>query len=596
VRVLVGPRYRPLTYDARMADDEGATEPDPGASRRRAKERLSEARYHLGDEIGRGGMGEILHARDTHLGRDVAIKRIRNEDPSDRASDRFLREARIQGRLDHPAIVPVYELGMDTSGRPFFAMKKLTGTTLAQIIRAKTSSQQQLLRAFADVCLAVAFAHTRGVIHRDLKPQNIMLGDFGEVYVIDWGVAKLAGESERTHSGESDEIATGDGIAIGTPGYMSPEQVTDSATVDERADIYALGCVLFEILTGQPLHPKGRAGLLSATSGVDVRAALRAMSDAIPPELEELCVRMTADALEARPRDARALADVVHKYLDGDRDLAHRRALAIEHLARARAAHERYDDEEARRTAIREAGRALALDPTSGAAELVGRLMLEPPRAMPREVEDEMRADAVAADRRQARTSIVISAGYAGFVPFMLLAKNWTQAALVIAYLAFNTVVLRIRAREGTGNHPYWNALRNAVLVAIVAHAYSPLLIGPGLAAATVGALLLTMSYTRPRELLGLVAILSAAVMVPWALENLGVIAPTMVHTPTGIELSSPQLEAMGPALRDISVGLYVVGALTAIGALGNAMVQRERESRRALHLQAWQLRQLVPA
>jgi hypothetical protein len=579
-----------------MADDEGATEPDPGASRRRAKERLSEARYHLGDEIGRGGMGEILHARDTHLGRDVAIKRIRSEEPSDRASDRFLREARIQGRLDHPAIVPVYELGMDTSGRPFFAMKKLTGTTLAQIIRDHTSSREKLLRAFADVCLAVAFAHSRGVIHRDLKPQNIMLGDFGEVYVIDWGVAKLAGESERSDHSESDEMGTGDGIAIGTPGYMSPEQIHDSATVDERADIYALGCVLFEVLTATPLHPKGRAGLLSATAGIDVRAALRAMSDAIPPELENLCMAMTAAERDDRPRDARALADVVHKYLDGDRDLAHRRALAVEHLARARAAHERYDDEEARRTAIREAGRALALDPTGGAAELVGRLMLEPPRDMPREVEAEMRADAVAADRRQARTSIGISAGYAGFVPFMLLAKNWTSAVLVVAYLAVNTIVLRIRAREGTGDRPYLNALRNAGLVAIVAHAYSPLLIGPGLAAATVGALLLTMSYTRPRELIGLVAILSAAVIVPWGLENLGVLQQTMFHTAHGLELATPQLEAMGPVLRDVGVGLYVVGALAATAALGYAMVQRERTSRRALHLQAWQLRQLVPA
>jgi serine/threonine-protein kinase len=582
-----------------MSDDEGATEPDPGASRRRARERLSEARYHLGDAIGKGGMGEVLNARDVHLHREVAIKRIRNEDPSDRATDRFLREARIQGRLDHPAIVPVYELGQDASGRPFFAMKKLTGTTLAQILDGPSAeaSREKLLRAFADVCLAVAFAHSRGVIHRDLKPQNIMLGDFGEVYVIDWGVAKLAGEIERTESGESDEMATGDGIAIGTPGYMAPEQIKDSASIDERADIYSLGCVLFEILARTPLHPKGRVGMLSAVSGVDVRTALHASEQPVPPELEDVCVQMTASSRDERPRDARVLSNKILEYLDGDRDLARRRELASTHLARAREAYERRDNEEARRTAIREAGRALGLDPTlAGAAELVGRLMLEPPRAMPREVEDELRADAIETDRRQARISIWISTGYLAFVPFILLANDWLYAALLVAYLAFNTVVLRLRARSARGQHPYTNAMRNAVLVAIVAHAFSPPIVGPGLAAATVGALLLTASYTRPRALFGLVAILSAAVVVPWAAEWIGVLGQTVFQVDGGVALRSPVLDAMGPLLRDIALGIYTFGILAATAAIGNAMVQRDRTSRRHLYLQAWQLRQLVPA
>jgi serine/threonine-protein kinase len=579
-----------------MVDDD-ATEPDPGAARRRSKERLSEARYHLGEAIARGGMGEILNARDVHLQREVAIKRIREEDPSDHATDRFLREARIQGRLDHPAIVPVYELGRDAAGRPFFAMKKLTGTTLAQLLTEGEQSREKLLRAFSDVCLAVAFAHSRGVIHRDLKPTNIMLGDFGEVYVIDWGVAKLAGESERTQPGESDELATGDGIAIGTAGYMSPEQVTDSANVDERADIYALGCVLFEILARAPLHPKGRGGMLSAAAGVDVRALLRAADTAVPPELEDACARAVTLHAADRMRDARELSDIVLKFLDGDRDLARRRELASEHLARARAAYERRDDGESRRTAIREAGRALGLDPTlAGAAELVGRLMLEPPREMPREVEEELRADAVETDRRQARISIWISAGYLAFVPFMLMAHNWLYASLVVAYLAFNTLILRMRAHGAFGGRPYVNATRNAVLVAIVAHAYSPALIGPGLAAATVGALLLTASYTRPRALVALVAILACAVVVPWGLEPLGLVHETFYQTEGGVAFYTPQLAAMGPFLRDLGLILYILGILAATAAIGYTMVQRDRTSRRHLYLQAWQLRQLVPA
>src|SRR5262245_47666793 len=136
-------------------------------------------RYRIGRRIGRGGMGEVLVAADEQIGREVAIKRMRAKDPPERAILRFEREARIQGRLDHPAIPPVHELGRDVDGLPFFAMKKLAGTTLAEILKAGESPKfprQRLLRALADVCLAVEFAHTRGFVHRDLKPENIMLG------------------------------------------------------------------------------------------------------------------------------------------------------------------------------------------------------------------------------------------------------------------------------------------------------------------------------------------------------------------------------------------------------------------------------------
>jgi eukaryotic-like serine/threonine-protein kinase len=150
-------------------------------------------RYRARAAIGRGGMGEVTAAYDHTIGREVAIKRIHAAQPNDRQISRFIREAQIQGRLDHPAIVPVYDLGHDASGMPFFVMKKLAGTTL---LRGK-HSRLQLLRAFVDVCLAVEFAHVRGVIHRDLKPDNIVLGEFGEVYVLDWGVAKVAGTSEE---------------------------------------------------------------------------------------------------------------------------------------------------------------------------------------------------------------------------------------------------------------------------------------------------------------------------------------------------------------------------------------------------------------
>src|SRR5262245_53599844 len=153
-------------------DDED-TVADSGAKRSQPTAHLTGARYELANVIGRGGMGEVVAARDTQLGREVAIKRMSMPDPSDKAVQRFLREARVQARLDHPAVVPVHELGRDVDGRPFFAMKKLAGTTLRKIIERKEATRQRMLRAFADVCLAVELAHTRGVIHRDLKPDNI---------------------------------------------------------------------------------------------------------------------------------------------------------------------------------------------------------------------------------------------------------------------------------------------------------------------------------------------------------------------------------------------------------------------------------------
>src|ERR1043165_7019436 len=159
-------------------------------------------RFRLGDVLGRGGMGEVFAAVDDTLGRDVAIKRVRGEQSVDLVR-RFVREAKIQGCLDHPAIPPVHELGWDADGRPFLVMKRLSGTTLAMILRDTTRarSRESLLRAFVDACLAVEFAHAHGVIHRYIKPSNIMLGEFGEVYVLDWGIAKIVGDVDPRVAG-----------------------------------------------------------------------------------------------------------------------------------------------------------------------------------------------------------------------------------------------------------------------------------------------------------------------------------------------------------------------------------------------------------
>src|SRR5438067_5726539 len=203
------------------------------------------AGYEVSEVLGRGGMGEVVLAYDTEIGRGVAIKHMLDAS-SEVARERFLREAKIQARLDHPAIVPVYELGRD-----YFTMKRLAGTTLLDVIVKGSATRQRMLRAFVDVCLAVELAHSRGVVHRDLKPANIMLGDFGEVYVLDWGIAKLVDEPEtpraQTLDLPSSTHATRVGKVLGTPEFMAPEALLHGVA-DRRTDVYALGIILDQLL------------------------------------------------------------------------------------------------------------------------------------------------------------------------------------------------------------------------------------------------------------------------------------------------------------------------------------------------------------
>src|SRR5688572_23159416 len=191
----------PTIVDAADADHTFPIEPIDGEELAK-----SLARYRMGDMLGRGGMGEVVSARDEQIGREVAIKRLRDDSPSKVQVALFLREARIQGRLGHPAVVPVHELRRDHRGQPFFVMRQLEGVTLAEVIKKLAAGdrdtvqrypRQRLLRAFTEVCLAIEYAHTRGVVHRDLKPANIVLGDFGEVYILDWGVAHVMNQDAR---------------------------------------------------------------------------------------------------------------------------------------------------------------------------------------------------------------------------------------------------------------------------------------------------------------------------------------------------------------------------------------------------------------
>jgi serine/threonine-protein kinase len=552
-------------------------------------------RYRLGKRIARGGMGEVISAQDADIGREVAIKRMRSPNPTPLALARFLREARIQGRLDHPAIVPVHELAYDEHGRPFFVMKKLSGTTLAAILTTRGAARftrHQLLRAFADVCLAIEFAHTRGVIHRDIKPANILLGDFGEVYVLDWGIARVSTDRDNAvpapiHDDDGFGLNTRPGAAIGTRSYMAPEQAMGEL-VDERADVYALGCVLYEILTGHMLYPRGRDELPPPE---DARPSRRAHD--VAPELDDICMRATALERSERLGSARELGEAVQRFLDGDRDIAQRNRLALEHLRRASSAS---DDEEGRRIAMREAGQALALDPTlSAAAELVGRLMIEPPRIVPAEVHAELDDVDSSTTRGFTWNLIVLYVATLALLPIMAafgvhdLFYGGLTALVSAAAIGVGCLTLRTN-RPLLGLH----SIVLVIYVALMARMFTPFLIAPFALAVNVVVLAFHPSARSERVFWLFTFGGIGAVLAVWGAEEIGLVTPTMVDIDGALILRSP-LDGFTTFPSIGALALTFTLAMITSAILSRSTARFARSARERVHLQAWQVRQLVP-
>ncbi|MEA2693385.1 MAG: eukaryotic-like serine/threonine-protein kinase [Acidobacteriota bacterium] len=272
----------------RLKGSEDLPAPDDGPE-------IPGGRYEVLAEIGRGGMGTVYLARDRDLDREVALKVLRLALPD--VATRMLREARILARLEHPGIVPVHDVGTLPDGRIFYAMRRVRGQHLDAY--ARTATLPELLRAFERVLDAVAFAHAHGVIHRDLKPDNVLVGPFGDVLVMDWGVAKLraeAGEGEAAGSPNSHLPGqTAHGTVLGTPGYMAPEQARGEVEgTDERADVYALGRMLAALLGDMGDLPAG-----------------------LPRPLAGICARATAAAPTARYPSVGGMADDLGRYLAG---------------------------------------------------------------------------------------------------------------------------------------------------------------------------------------------------------------------------------------------------------------------------------------
>jgi tetratricopeptide (TPR) repeat protein/tRNA A-37 threonylcarbamoyl transferase component Bud32 len=304
---------------------------------------LLDLREHvLLDCVGRGGMGEVYRGRDPALERSLAVKVLRPELRGNaEAVRRFQQEARINGLLQHPSIVPVHNLGRLPDGRLYFTMKLVRGRTLADILGERTNAPPELLGIFEKVAQALAYAHSRKVIHRDLKPGNVMVGAFGEVQVMDWGLAKLlarptpteppAAETTMgvlftTRSAESTGEEHSPTGVVGTPAYMAPEQARGAGEdMDERADVFGLGGILCAMLTGQPPYTgRGREEVLcKAAAGELADAFARLEASGADGELVRLCKACLAAVKEDRPADAGVVAAQVTAYLVGVQQRLH---------------------------------------------------------------------------------------------------------------------------------------------------------------------------------------------------------------------------------------------------------------------------------
>jgi len=571
--------------------------------------------HSVGQVLGRGGMGEVRMARDRSVGRWVALKTLLDEETRNTAAvARFVREARIQGQLEHPGVVPVYSVRLDEAGRPHFTMRRIAGITLRDVVEGlrlgdpditEKYTQRRILTALQQVCLTLHYAHTRGVVHRDIKLSNLMLGDFGEVYVLDWGIAKLVDVPDQDESGVEvqapDVDATNRGQVLGTVGCMAPEQLLDSASVDARADIYSLGAVLFHALTLEPLHGRGTAVERRASTlrGAEARASERAPDRDIAPELDAICIRATQMDPAKRHPSARAMHDAIERFLEGERDLQLRAELAHAHVARAQhaaaqALSEGDDVDGWRATALQEAGRAIALDPANDeAADVLARIMLEPPKSLPAEVEAESIALGAAETQRTARTGRVVLGVV--LLAIVLLAwigiRSWPPfiAEVSLVLVAFLTVG---RWPRDINQRALVQGLLICTAIGLSSTVAGPLVLPPLFALAYSAIITGTHGFGRVRILLIVMAMFSVA--IPMILGWVGVIE-SQYTAGDDVLVLHPFMVDVTPLRAQVAV---LLACLLITGAVCAALWRFRADdvkNRHQLQLLAWHLRQVTP-
>ncbi|MBA3463624.1 MAG: protein kinase [Deltaproteobacteria bacterium] len=563
-------------------------------------------RYTEGALLGVGGMGKVMLARDARIGREVAVKELRSDremGPDERV--RFLREARVQGQLEHPSIVPVYDIDRRADGTTFFTMRRVVGRTLHAILddlrrddpAARTRyTQRELLTAFATVCLTIDYAHTRGVIHRDIKPANLMLGDFGEVYVLDWGLARLVGEGEldSLEPDQPPQRLSVPGELMGTPLYMAPEQMQDPG-VGPAADVFALGAILFEILTLQKLRTAETLYLPA-----NARTSERAPERAIAPELETICVRATETEPADRYPTPRALQEAVVRYLEGDREVAQRKALAKQHADRAREAIARADEPGADHggqhgIAIRELNLALALDPADTThASLLGQILTTPPREIPPEVHKQMQLGTDRLVRSGAQFSILGMSIWFVFLPAVLVigVRSTTQLlAVIIPAMISGAASVYATLQKRIGRGPQLVTVGCTLLAAsMLSRMFGPLILVPTLIASY--AIVLQAHPARLFRRLALVASI-VALAVPILLELAGIL-PASYAFEGGRWLVEPQMIELPPLGTQLLL-MVTNMAMIIVPCVFIAKLRSDLSEVQARQLtQAWQFKRLA--
>ncbi len=427
-------------------------------------------RYELLEEIDRGGMGAVLRARDRTLGREVAVKVLQERFAAGSViGRRFIDEARIAGQLQHPGIPPVHDLGTLPDGRPFLAMKLIKGRTLDALLRDRpdaAADRGRFLAVFEQVCQAVGYAHAHRVIHRDLKPANVMVGAFGEVQVMDWGLAKVLDDhpapaagppsdsderlATEIRSGRDDEgTETQAGSVLGTPAFMAPEQAVGATDqVDARSDVFGLGAILAVILTGCPPFLGDGAEstrVLAARAKLDDCFA-RLDASGAEPELVALCKRCLSPERDDRPTEAGAVASAVA----GLRAAAEERARQAE-LERVRAEAEARAQRQKRRAQLAMAAGVLGLIVVGGGGWMAVRSQAAARRA------DAGRVASVALGRADQLASQAGAIDAGELAPANEAVRLWEQAEAALqqaeaAASGASDAVLSARVQEGAAS------------------------------------------------------------------------------------------------------------------------------------------------
>ena len=574
-------------------------------------------RYEDRKLLGAGGMGEVRLCADEFVGRDVAMKVMRKGPGSTgSARARFLREARVQGQLEHPSIVPVYDIGRDPGGNAFFTMKRVKGHTFEEIIVGlregvphivEEYSRRKLLSALSQVCLALELAHRRGVVHRDLKPANIMLGDYGEVYVLDWGVAKILGEADLSldslDTSEAPIDQTAVGSLVGTPGYMAPEQAMgDVEHIGPRSDVFSLGVILFELLTHQSfVTGKTVQDLLVQTMrGVDASPLNRAPDAEVGPELDAICVKACAVDPAERFASARELHEAIEDVLDGEQDAEKRQQLSQQHVDKAEeilAAETVTEDAQAR--AMQELTRALALNPGNrDALAVLTQWVTSSTRELPPEAEAALK-EVERKDRARSAKRMGL-----GFLSWFLLSplflwlgvRSWACALMTEAAVMLVVVYALWMSKTGKAGPKYmrWGITLTFILIGCTSLLFGPLILTPGIAATAAAVLVISIRANKLTRSYVL-ALSVASVMIPLGLQLVGWMEPSyavengkIVLLPVAMNL--PPVGAM--VFLSVATAFQLILAVLLIGGGVEQLVRAERNN----FGQAWRLKRLLPS